>query len=313
MKILVTGGAGFIGSHLVDAYLDDGHEVCVVDDFSTGHETNLNPKAEVFRCDLAHGDLYRILETFKPEVVSHHAAQASVAVSVKDPVFDAKVNVQGTIRLLEASVKAGVRKVIFASSGGTVYGFADSLPVNETAPLRALSPYGITKIAGEHYLDFYSHEHGLDYTIFRYGNVYGPRQDPHGEAGVVAIFCERLLKGQEAVIFATEKAGDPGCVRDYVYVGDIVRANVTALTHGDGERLNIGTGRETTTLDIYRAIADALGMSDKEPEFGDPRPGDLLRITLDAGRAKERMGWEAEWRLEKGIEETADYYRKKSG
>lgn len=312
MKILVTGGAGFIGSHLVDAYLADGHEVAIVDDFSTGHEENLNPMAEVFRCNIAQGDLDAVLGQFRPEVVSHHAAQASVAVSVKDPVFDAKVNVQGTIRLLEASVEAGVRKVIFASSGGTVYGVADSLPVNEAAPLRALSPYGITKIAGEHYLDFYSHEHGLDYTIFRYGNVYGPRQDPHGEAGVVAIFCERLLSGQGAVIFAAEKAGDPGCVRDYVYVGDIVRANVTALTHGDGERLNIGTGRETTTLDIYRAIADALEMGEKDPQFGDPRPGDLLRVVLDARRAKERIGWEAEWGLTKGIEETADYYSKKT-
>jgi len=311
MRIMVTGGAGFIGSHLVDAFVADGHEVGVLDDFSNGKEENLNPAAEVFRSDISDPSVEEALARFRPDILSLHAAQPSVVQSVRDPVHDARVNVQGMIRLLEAAVKTDVGKVIFASSGGTVYGAADSFPVREDAPLRALSPYGVTKIAGEHYLRFYGNEYGLRFTILRYGNVFGPRQDPHGEAGVVAIFCQKLLDDLEASVFGAEHKGDPGCTRDYVYVADVVRANVLVLDGADGETINIGTGVGSTTLSVYEGIAAALGLKHQAPAYGPPRPGDLPRMVLDPSLAADRIGWRPQTDLRTGLAESARYYKKK--
>src|SRR5215212_1162880 len=224
-KILITGGAGFIGSHVADGYLAEGHDVVVVDDLSTGHRANLPERARLCEADLTDGaELARILETERPDVVNHHAAQRSVRVSVEDPAEDARINVIGSLRLLELSRRYGVKKVIFISTGGAIYGEDTPIPTPEDAPAWPVSPYGIAKLSVEHYLYYYGVQFGLSSVILRYANVYGPRQDPHGEAGVVAIFVERLLAGQECTIF-----GDGGQTRDYVYVGDLVRANIAAL------------------------------------------------------------------------------------
>ncbi len=310
MKILVTGGAGFIGSNVVDGYIREGHDVVVVDNLYTGRWENLNPGARFYLMDVRAEELKKLFEKERPEVVNHHAAQMSVPASVEDPQFDADVNVMGLLNLLENSAVFGVRKFIFISTGGAVYGEKQDLPTGEDAAPEPLSPYAITKFVSEKYLGFYQREHGLDYTVLRYANIYGPRQVPHGEAGVVAIFMRSLLKGEVPTIYRYPDQPD-GMTRDYCFVGDVVRANILALERGSGEVINIGTSRETATGNLYREILSAVRKHGyardacfDTPGTGDARPGDLRRSALKVDKADRVLGWRPEYDLSKGIAET---------
>ena len=307
MRILVTGGAGFIGSHLVDHYLAAGHEVAVLDNLCTGKRENLAGvlgRVAFFEADIADQEaVERAFSAFKPEVVSHHAAQMSVKASTDDPAHDAQSNVIGLIRVLEAAVRHGARKLIFASSGGTVYGDSAFIPSPEDAPLVPLSPYGITKMVGEHYLKFFKEVHGLDYTVFRYGNVYGPRQDPHGEAGVVAIFAKRLLAGQAPVIH-----WDGEQRKDYVHVSDVARANLLALTAGDGRAYNLGAGVATSVNELFTALENRLGTGIL-PHYGPKRDGDVRLSYLDIARVREELGWSPRVSLGEGMVDTVAFFR----
>jgi UDP-glucose 4-epimerase len=308
MRIVVTGGAGFIGSHLVDAFLAAGNEVVVVDSLWShggGRRENIPDGVSFVHMDIRDdAGLQRIFSEFKPEIVSHHAAQHSVAIGSRDPKYDANVNVIGMLNVLEAAVKAGSRKVIFASSAAT-YGDVDFMPVDESSPQRPVSPYGITKMVTEHYLRFFKSEHGLDYTALRYGNVYGPRQDPNGEAGVIAIFLGKFLQRQGVRI-----DWDGEQTRDYVYVGDVVRANVAALTKGSDEIFVIGTGKQTSVNEIYRAMVEVTGF--EAPVTHAPRrPGDAREVYFNPAKAKRELGWEAEVSLVDGMRKTYDYFREK--
>jgi UDP-glucose 4-epimerase len=304
MKILVTGGAGFIGSHVADSYLALGHKVVVLDNLSGGTRSQVPKKAGFAKLDLR--DEKGVLKLFKKEgfgLVNNHAAQMSVPESVKDPRFDASVNVLGLLNLLEACVATGVKKFIHVSSGGTVYGAPKKLPATEDYPILPMSPYGITKAVGEDYLRFYKDEHQLDYTVLRYSNVYGPRQQPHGEAGVVSIFIKKLMKGEIPTIF-----GDGKVVRDYVFVGDVARASVAALSKGSGQAYNIGTNTPTTVAQLFQAIAAEMGFQGK-PLFGPPRPGDLKANYLSYAKAGRELGWQPKTGLKAGIKATADFFR----
>lgn len=310
MKILVTGGAGFIGSHVVDAYLREGHDVVVVDNLSTGKQENINPSARFHPMDIRSDALGKLFEEEKPEILNHHAAQISVPESVVDPIKDADINVLGLLNLLESAVRHGTKKVIFISSGGAVYGESPNPPNSEELPPVPLSPYAISKLVSEHYLGFYRHRYGLDYTVLRYANIYGPRQIPHGEAGVVAVFMDKLLKGEAPVIYHYPE--DPrGMTRDYCYVGDIVRANLLALSGGSAEVINIGTGIETHTLGLYLEILSGMrkmgygsGPSFENPPRGPARPGDLKRSALDIEKAQRVLGWRPAEDLPSGIAKT---------
>jgi UDP-glucose 4-epimerase len=307
MKILVTGGAGFIGSNVVDGYIREGHEVLVVDNLSTGKRSNVNPDAQFHELDIRSQEIEAFLGRERPEIINHHAAQISVPASVSDPVLDADINIKGLLNLLQGGVKAGVKKVIFISSGGAIYGEADEYPTTENYLPKPLSPYAVSKYASEHYLCYYGHQHGLQYTTLRYANVYGPRQVPHGEAGVVAIFMDNLIKGETSVLNHFPDSPD-GMVRDYCFVDDVVKANILALTKGTGEFLNIGTGRETRTLHLYQTILAAFekirgkaSPSLSAPERRLARAGDLTRSCLVALKASRIMGWTPETNLEEGI------------
>ncbi len=313
MKILVTGGAGFIGSNVADAYIEAGHDVAVVDNLYSGKRENLNPKARFYEVDVRSEGLRKVLEAERPEVVNHHAAQMSVPASVEDPVFDADVNVLGFINLLEAARSTGVRKVVFISSGGAMYGEADELPTPESCHPKPLSPYAITKLVSENYLAFYNHQYGLDYTVLRYANVYGPRQVPHGEAGVVAIFMDRLSNNRPCTLYHFEE--EPrGMTRDYCFVGDVVRANLMALAKGSREAFNIGTATPTHTLDLFNSIYRSLAsrLPEMAPALGEPkrglaRAGDLKNSCLNVDKAAEVLGWRAEAGLREGIGKTVDW------
>lgn len=302
MRILVTGGAGFIGSHLVDAYVGAGHRVTVVDDLSSGRKANIHPKARFVKADIQKGGLDRLFREGRFDVVNHHAAQMDVRRSVADPLFDARVNVVGLLHLLELSRTHGVKKFIFAASGGTYYGECRRSAL-ESDPPRPLSPYGVTKLAGEHYVRTYGALHGLPFTVLRYGNVYGPRQDPHGEAGVVAIFCQRLLAGEPAFVY-----GNGRQMRDYVYVGDVVRANVAALSKGEGEPINIGTGKPT---DVHR-LFEILSSCHPGPSTFEPKParaGELFRSVLNVSKAARVLGWKPTVGLADGLAKTYAHIR----
>jgi len=303
MRILVTGGAGFIGSHIVDAYLAAGHEVAVIDNLATGRRANVSKEARLYEIDIHSHETERVFAEFKPEVVNHHAAQASVKVSTGDPVFDLEVNGGGTARIAALCVQHGVRKLIYSSSGGTVYGEPDQLPVPETHPTRPVSNYGLSKLVGELYIELTARTAGLDYTILRYSNAFGPRQDPLGEAGVVAIFTGRMLAGEQCTI-----DGDGEQRKDYIHVGDIARANVLCLDRGSGATLNIGTGRGTSVNEIFRTLHEATGNT-VEPRNGPPRPGDVRNFWLDTTRAKDVLGWQAEVGFEEGIATTVEWFR----
>jgi UDP-glucose 4-epimerase len=306
MRILVTGGAGFIGSHVVEAYLADGHEVFVVDNLATGSRSNVPRGARLHEIDIHGNEVERLFADFRPEVVNHLAAQASVKVSNDDPVFDLEVNGGGTARIALLAATHGARKFLYSSTGGALYGEPLRLPVDESHPIQATSPYGVSKRVGELYIDFVARTRDIDYTILRYANAYGPRQDPFGEAGVVAIFTGRMLKGEACTI-----DGDGEQQKDYVYVGDIAAANVLALHKGSGEAMNIGTGRGTSVNEIFQSLQRATG-SDVPPRHGDPRPGDVRKIWLDSSRARDVLGWEPRISLDEGIQTTVDWFRANS-
>jgi len=305
MRILVTGGAGFIGSHVVDECIAGGHEVAVVDNFWShggGRRVNVHPKAKLFELDIRDKGLSDVFATFRPEAVSHNAAQHSVALSTADPDHDADVNVRGLINVLESSSANGVKKVIFASSAAT-YGTPQYLPIDERHPQLPESPYGITKMVAEHYLRYYANSKGLKFTALRYGNVYGPRQDPNGEAGVIAIFSGRILQGQPIRI-----DWDGEQQKDYVYVGDVARANIISLTHGHDDIFNIGTGVGTSVNALHKAIAAAVG-SDVSVVHAAKRQGDVRMCVFAIDKARETLGWEPSTRLADGIEKTVGYFR----
>ncbi len=309
MRTLVTGAAGFIGSTLVDRLLADGHTVIGVDDLSSGRSENIvaaerHGGFEFAKADVVDADLIGLLADAKPEVVFHLAAQISVTRSVDDPQFDSTVNVVGTVRLAEAARRTGVRKVVHTSSGGSIYGIPPTYPTNEQVPVNPASPYAASKVAGEVYLNMFHNLYGLQCSHIAPGNVFGPRQDPHGEAGVVAIFSRALLSGKPTKIF-----GDGTDTRDYVYVDDVVDAFVKASgTHGDGQRFNIATGTETSTRQLHTVIAKAAGAPD-DPAFHPPRLGDLKRSCLDISLAADVLGWRPEVDIEAGVARTVDYFR----
>lgn len=305
MKILVTGGAGFIASHIADAYIKAGHTVAIVDDLSTGRREYINTNAKFYRADITDSKkIEEIIAKEKPLVINHHAAQMSVRRSVAEPQFDAKVNLLGLLNLLEAGIKYKLKKVIFASSGGVVYGESKVIPTPEDyVPLLPLSPYGVTKLASEYYLHYYQRTYGLSYLNLRYANIYGPRQNPHGEAGVVAIFSKKLLSGIEPVINGTGKQ-----TRDYTFVSDVVDANLKALESDVIGSFNIGTGLETDVVTLYGFIRRAAG-SKIQAKFGPLRPGEQLRSALKFTKAKKILNWQPKVSLEKGISKTVDYFR----
>jgi UDP-glucose 4-epimerase len=306
VKILVTGGAGFIGSHVVDAYVAAGHAVTVVDDLSTGKRENLNPKARFVKADIGAPALRELFRRGRFDVVNHHAAQIDVRRSVADPLNDARINVLGLIHVLELARAHGVKKMIFSASGGTYYGECPR-PAREAAVPVPLSPYGVSKLASEHYLRAYRSLHGLDYTVLRYGNVYGPRQDPHGEAGVVAIFCQRLLAGEPLWIF-----GDGRQKRDYVFVEDVARASVAALRRGGGEAINIGTGRAVSVNELARALARVHGGRPRV-QHKPARPGELFQSRMDVRKARRVLGWRAEVELAEGLARTHRHIARAAG
>ncbi len=304
MKVLVTGGAGFIGSNIVDRLIADGHEVAVVDNLATGRRSNINPEASFHEISITDAEaLQNAFEAERPDVVNHHAAQMDVRRSVREPQFDAETNIIGTINVIEAARAVGARKLIFASSGGAIYGEADVIPTPEDAERNPISHYGASKLAGEVYFELYHRLYELPYTILRYANVYGPRQNPHGEAGVNAIFANMMLRGERPTIFGTGEK-----TRDYVYVGDVVEANVLALEAGSGEVFNIGTGVQTTDREVYDAVAAAVGF-DEEPIFGEERPGDVRHSCVDPSKAKRLLGWEPNVEFRDGVGRTVEYQR----
>ncbi len=304
MKILVTGGAGFIGSNVVDGFLQEGHQVTVVDNLSTGVESNVNKEAQFIKVDIRSVVIDTIFEKMQPDVLCHHAAQIDVRKSVADPVFDAEVNVMGSLNLLNACIKHRVKKVLFASTGGAIYGEQDDLPTDEKHPAHPLSPYGVAKLTIEKYLNYFHKTYGLDFVSLRYSNVYGPRQNPLGEAGVVAIFTERLLSDKEAVI-----NGDGMQTRDFVFVEDVVRANLLALDYPQSDIFNIGTGIETDINSIFKILKEQTGSKQKEIH-GPAVPGDLKRNALNYARAKKLLGWKPKYDLKKGISVTVDHFQK---
>ncbi|EIV09655.1 UDP-glucose 4-epimerase [Mycobacteroides abscessus 4S-0116-R] len=306
---MVTGAAGFIGSTLVDRLLADGHEVTGLDNLATGKVANLeaaeaNAKFAFVKDDIVEADLDAVVAEYSPEVIFHLAAQIDVRHSVADPQFDSSVNVVGTVRLAEAARKAGVRKIVHTSSGGSIYGTPEQIPTSETVPTDPHSPYAAGKVAGEIYLNTFRHLYGLECSHIAPANVYGPRQDPHGEAGVVAIFAQALLSGRSTKVF-----GDGGNTRDYVFVDDVVEAFVRASgPDGGGQRFNVGTGVETSDRQLHSLVAAAAGAPD-DPEFHPPRLGDLRQSCLDVGLAKRVLGWEPRVPLADGIRRTVDFFR----
>ena len=304
MRIVVTGGAGFIGSHVVDAYVASGHRVFIIDDLSTGDRRNLNPKAVFHSMDILDPALPKLFAEISPDVVNHHAAQMDVRRSVNDPMFDARVNILGLIHLLEACRQPGVKRFIYASSGGAVYGEQEVFPAPEDHPKRPRSPYGVSKLAGEHYLNYYQTVFAVPSVSLRYANVYGPRQRADGEAGVVAIFIQHLLDGSPPRI-----NGDGEQTRDYVYIGDVVAANLLALESSYTGALNIGTGCETDVLSLFRLLCERTG-SGVAAVHAPAKMGEQRRSSLDASRAREKLRWSPQTPLNLGLEKTIEYYRR---
>ena len=312
MRLLITGGAGFIGSNLADKAIEAGWEVAVLDDLSSGRRENVPEDARFFQVDIQDAtSIQNAFASFKPTAVSHQAAQASVAVSVRDPQQDASINIIGSINVMQACVNHNVGHLVFASTGGAIYGeVPDGTRASVATIPLPLSPYACSKFAVEKYLDCFRHEHGLNFTVLRYANVYGPRQDPHGEAGVVAIFCNRMLANEPVSVFARTAVGDPGCVRDYVFIADVVKANMAALQGQIPERvLNVGTGRETNTLQLAEHVRATLS-SNSEIRYGDRRAGDVERSLLDADRLAELLGPTVT--VADGLKLTAEWFRQRA-
>lgn len=302
MKILITGGAGFIASHVQDAYLAAGHEVAVVDNLVTGNKKNLNPKTKFYEVDITSPVIHEIFQSFKPDVVSHHAAQMDVRKSVLDPTYDAQVNVLGFINLLEAARRVGTQRFIFSSTGGAIYGEQEYFPADEKHPKNPASPYGLTKFVGEEYLKLYERLYGIHHVILRYANIYGPRQNPHGEAGVVAIFCQKLLSDGIPVI-----NGDGKQTRDYVYVGDVVKANLAVLDGSLTGVYNIGTGVESDVNELAEILRNLAGK--KTFEHGPAKAGEQNRSVITAALAEKTFGWKAEVKLQEGLEKTFEWFK----
>jgi UDP-glucose 4-epimerase len=307
MRVLVTGGAGFIGSHVAEHLLDRGHEVAVVDALSGGRRENVPEGARFYEADVR-GGCSEVFGDFSPEALCHQAAQIDVRRSVAEPDFDAEVNVLGTVRLLQSCVEHGVGRFVFASSGGAIYGEQESFPADEDHPQYPLSPYGVSKLAGEHYLRFYNTRYGLRYAALRYANVYGPRQDPHGEAGVVAVFCDHLTRGERSTINGTGEQ-----TRDYVYVGDVARANVLALENdaAPSGAYNVGTAIETSVNRLYEILLEASG-KDLLPEHGPAVPGEQMRSCIDSAKAARLLDWRPEVDLASGLRMTLEYFDARS-
>ena len=301
-KVCVTGGAGFIGSHLVEAFLDDGHRVLVIDDLSSGRRQNLPPEAELHVLDIRSPEAAERLAAGDIDLLVHQAAQMDVRRSVADPVFDSQVNVSGTLNLLEAAREGGVRQVLFASTGGAIYGEQETHPAPESHPTRPLSPYGVAKLAVERYLFYYAQEYGLSATCLRYANVYGERQNPHGEAGVVAIFSKLLVDGQSVTI-----NGDGLQTRDYIHVSDVVQANLAAVGRSGFHAYNVGTGVETSVVELCRLLAEAAG-TDLEPRHGPAQPGEQRRSSIDPSRARSELGLAPPLPLAEGLRRTLDWF-----
>jgi UDP-glucose 4-epimerase len=305
MKVLVTGGAGFIGSHVVDRLIAAGHRVAVVDNLVAGRREFLNPAAKLYAMDIRSPRLAEVFEAERPEVVNHHAAQAEVRRSVADPALDATINVLGSLNLLACCRRFGVGRVIYAASGGAEYGDTAVIPTPEDHPTRPTSPYGVSKLTVEHYLACWEVLHGIKGLALRYANVYGPRQNPLGEAGVVAIFAYRLLAGGPAVV-----NGDGKQTRDYVYVEDVAEANLLALEHGSVTgALNIGTGLETSVLELFERLQAAGGVRG-EARHGPPKPGEQRRSALDITLAKRLLGWTPRITLDEGLRRTVEHLRR---
>lgn len=303
MRILVTGGAGFIGSHVADAYVAAGHEVHVVDNFATGRRENLPAGATFHEVDVLGPKFEQLVAELKPEVVNHLAAQASVKLSALNPIGDLETNGGGTARVAECCASNGVQKLIYSSTGGALYGDPEYLPVDEGHPIRPISAYGLSKYLGELWIGLVGRTKGLDYTILRYANAYGPRQDPHGEAGVVAIFTGKLLAGERCTV-----DGDGEQMKDYIYVGDIARANLLALDHGSRRALNIGTGAGTSVNTIFETLRTHTGATAKAL-YGPPRTGDVRNIWLESSLAAGVLGWKPEVSFDEGIRLTVASYR----
>ncbi len=307
MKILVTGGAGFIGSHIVDALISRGHRVIVVDNLSTGKKDNLNPKAKFYKVDVRDKKLENVFKKERPDLVCHEAAHIDLRQSVRDPIFDAENNIIGSLNVLQNCVRYKIKKIVFASTGGALYGDAKIIPTPESYPAMPVSPYGVAKLSVEHYLHYYFKAFGLSYIALRYANVYGPRQDAHGEAGVVAIFTGKMFSGKQPVIF-----GDGRRTRDYVFVGDIVRANVLALGSRRCGFYNVGTGVETNVNQIFRNLVKITGV--KIPEVHGPdMPGEQKRSCLDSSKIKRELGWKPSVKFDKGLELTVAWFKKQKG
>ena len=311
MKVLVTGGAGFIGSHLTDRLIQHGHDVVVVDNLATGYRHNLNPRATFYKASLLDSSLGEIFQREKPDIVNHHAAQNDVRKSNTNPVFDAQHNIIGSIRLIQCCIEHGVQKVIYASSGGTVYGEPIYLPVDEAHPIAPISPYGISKHTVEHYLFLAYVNAGLNYTVLRYANIYGPRQNPHGGAGVVAIFAASMLKGIPPTIF-----GDGSSTRDYLFVEDAIAANLLALTGGDREIYHVSSGKQVSLNDLFCRLKGIVGSSTEcknflkmSPVYAEPRPGEIHRIALSPEKIQRDLGWELQTSLQEGLMQTVPYCR----
>ena len=301
----MTGGAGFIASNVVDGLIESGHEVVVVDDLSTGKVDNLNPRAKFYELDVRSGELESVFERERPDVVNHHAAQMDVRRAVREPAFDADVNVLGGLNVLDNARKYGVKQFVFASTGGAVFGEPSKLPVTEDHAVAPLSPYGLSKFTFEQYLALYRRLYGLAYTVLRYPNVYGPRQDPHGEAGVVAIFTGQMLRGETPTIF-----GNGDKTRDYVHVRDIVEANLSVLHRDGGETFNLGWGQEVSDREIFDTVRSAVGVQ-VEPDYASSRPGEIQRICLDGTRIRHALGWHPRISLQDGIGEVVRWHRER--
>jgi UDP-glucose 4-epimerase len=307
MRILVTGGAGFIGSTIVDAYLAAGHEVAILDNLSTGREQNINPRAEFHRIDMRERDaVEKLFRENRFELVNHQAAQLDVRHSVRDPQFDAAQNVLGSLNVMQAGIEHGVRRFIFASTGGAVYGEQEQFPADESHPTNPISPYGVTKLTVEKYLNCFRHVHGIEYVVFRYTNVYGPRQNPHGESGVIAIFCDMMMRGEQPTINGTGEQ-----TRDYVYVGDVVDAHVRALDHlerdGSGT-FNLCTNTEITVNELFDALNRVFD-NRFERKYGPPMPGEQMRSVCSFDHAERVLGWRPRMGFVEGLERTVEHHR----
>jgi UDP-glucose 4-epimerase len=305
MKILVTGGAGFIGSQVADAFISEGYDVFIMDNLSTGNEKNINPKAHFFNYNIDDPEVLKIFEKEKFDVVNHHAAQIDVRKSVNDPIFDANVNILGTINLFQGCIKTGVKKFMFASTGGAIYGEQEYFPADENHPTKPVSPYGITKLTVEKYLFFYKNEYGLNYTILRYANVYGPRQNPLGEAGVVSIFVNKLLKNENPIINGHGKQ-----TRDYVFVEDVVKANLLTVKDKISTIYNIGTAKETNVNEIFTKLNKLAG-GIAEEKHGPAAKGEQLRSVITSDKLYENFGWKPSIKIDEGLNITYNYYKSK--